>query len=95
MTAQCDACFGRGEIETCGACANSTDVCECEDDSIPMLDMEECSECEGTGLDEAARAEAAFQARLEALAKTPEGRARLTKVMLAFDALFGPVKVGA
>ncbi len=46
---RCSVCAGEGEIETCMSCANAVDNCECEDDSLPEVEMEECSECGGTG----------------------------------------------
>jgi hypothetical protein len=46
---RCSACAGEGEIETCMSCANAVDNCECEGDSLPEVEMEECSECDGTG----------------------------------------------
>jgi hypothetical protein len=30
-------------------CANVVDNCECDGDSLPEVEMEECSECDGTG----------------------------------------------
>ena len=30
-------------------CANAVDNCECDGDSLPETEMEECSECDGTG----------------------------------------------
>ena len=46
---RCSVCAGEGEIETCMTCANTVDNCECEGDSLPETEMEECSECDGTG----------------------------------------------
>ena len=46
---RCSVCAGEGEIETCMTCANAVDNCECEGDSLPAVEMEECSDCDGTG----------------------------------------------
>jgi hypothetical protein len=46
---RCGVCCGEGEVETCTACANVVDNCECEGDSLPATEMEPCSECDGTG----------------------------------------------
>jgi RecJ-like exonuclease len=46
---RCPTCHGEGEIETCMTCANAVDNCECDGDSLPEVEMEECSECDGTG----------------------------------------------
>jgi DnaJ-class molecular chaperone len=44
---RCSVCAGEGEIETSMTCANVVDNCECDSESA--AEMEECSECHGTG----------------------------------------------
>lgn len=46
---RCCVCGGEGEGETCMTCANTVENCECEGNSTPDTEMEECSGCDGTG----------------------------------------------